>query len=47
MAYDEHLGERIATALQKEGVVFKEKKMMGGPDFNPRARRSRKKGQAT
>jgi TfoX/Sxy family transcriptional regulator of competence genes len=30
MAYNEFLGERIGIALQKMGVVFEEKKMMGG-----------------
>lgn len=33
MAYNEYLGERIAAALQKEGVAFTEKKMMGGLAF--------------
>jgi len=30
MAYNEFLGERIATSLAKPGVVSEEKRMMGG-----------------
>jgi len=30
MAYNEFLGERISIVLKKRGVVFQEKKMMGG-----------------
>ena len=33
MAYDEYLGERIATTLAKMGVVYEEKRMMGGLAF--------------
>ena len=33
MAYNEYLGERIATSLAKMGVVYEEKRMMGGVAF--------------
>ena len=33
MAYNEYLGERIGIALQKMGIAFDQKKMMGGLAF--------------
>ena len=33
MAYNEHLAERIRQVLERERVVFEEKKMMGGLTF--------------
>jgi TfoX/Sxy family transcriptional regulator of competence genes len=33
MAFDEYLAERISTVLNRKGVSFKEKKMMGGLAF--------------
>ena len=30
MAYDEYLSERIRNAFHKKGILFEEKKMMGG-----------------
>ena len=33
MAYNEYLGERIDNALQKMGIAFEERKMMGGLAF--------------
>ena len=30
MAYNEYLGERIITSLRNQGVLFEEKRMMGG-----------------
>lgn len=33
MAYNEYLGERIASSLAKMGVVYEEKRMMGGLAF--------------
>ena len=45
MAYNEFLGERIGISLQKKGVIFEEKKMMGGLALEsiPRAKSSKKK----
>lgn len=33
MAFDEALGERVATALQRAGIGFQEKRMFGGLGF--------------
>ena len=33
MAYDELLAERISLALDRKGIVYEEKKMMGGLAF--------------
>ncbi len=30
MAFDEHLNDRIRLALARKGILFEEKKMMGG-----------------
>jgi TfoX/Sxy family transcriptional regulator of competence genes len=33
MAFDEALGERVATVLQRAGIDFQEKRMFGGLGF--------------